>query len=243
MSAEEAAVGPEQAAVGADWQGLLPEEAAARREADDQFTPSDQPELRHSARHLLADLLRPHRRAIVGVLLVAVIQVGATMAAPWLVGIAIDNALPEATGGNYWPLVLVTIWLVVCAVVSGSLRAVFVLRSRPDRPGGPLRPASPRLRPCARAVRVVPRALHVRAGDLPADLRYRHAHRAAGFGPGRPDHRGAEHRRDRGAHVPARPATGRDRARLADPVDGALPVVRLARAASPSGAPARPWPR
>ncbi len=129
MSAEEAVVGAEKAAVSADWQGRLPEEAAARQEADDQFMPSGQPELRHSARHLLADLLRPHRRPIVGVLLVAVIQVGATMAAPWLVGIAIDNALPEATGGNYWPLVLVTIWLVVCAVVSGSLRAVFVLRA------------------------------------------------------------------------------------------------------------------
>ena len=115
--------------VSADWQGLLTEEAAAVQQAEDQFTPAGRSQLRHLARRLLGHLLRPHRRAIIGVLLVALVQVGATMAAPWLVGIAIDRALPAATGGDYAPLALITASLVVCAVLSGALRAVFVLRA------------------------------------------------------------------------------------------------------------------
>jgi ATP-binding cassette, subfamily B, bacterial len=112
----------------ADWQGLLTEDAATRQQ-DEDLTPSGRRELRHLARGLLAELLRPHRRAIVGVLLIALIQVGATMAAPWLVAIAIDDALPAVARGDYRSLVVITAGLVICAVLSGWLRAVFVLRA------------------------------------------------------------------------------------------------------------------
>ena len=119
----------EDVQVSADWQGLLPEDAAALRQAEDQIAPADRTQLRHLARSLLGDLLRPHRRAIIGVLLVALVQVGATMAAPWLVAIAIDRAFPAATRGDYAPLAVVTACLAICAVLSGWLRAVFVLRA------------------------------------------------------------------------------------------------------------------
>ena len=117
--------------VSADWQGLLTEDAAARQQAEDQFAPSGRPQLRHSARRLLGDLLRPHRRAIVGVLLVALVQVAATMAGPWLVGIAIDTrAARPPPAGDYASLDRrhgMCSWS--CAVLSGWLRSVFVLRS------------------------------------------------------------------------------------------------------------------
>ncbi len=51
------------------------------------------------------------------------------MAAPWLIGIAIDTAVPEAINGDYTSLTLVTAGLVCAAVISGTLRAVFVIRS------------------------------------------------------------------------------------------------------------------
>ena len=45
---------------------------------------------------LLRELVRPYRRRIAGVLLIVLAQVSATMAPPWLIGVAIDTALPAA---------------------------------------------------------------------------------------------------------------------------------------------------
>lgn len=112
-----------------DWQGQLTEEALALQEADEKAAASGRAGLQDDARRLLADLLRPHRRAITWVLLIALVQVGATMAEPWLVGIAIDRAIPDATNGNYTTLAMITGWMVLCALVAGWLRAVFVVRA------------------------------------------------------------------------------------------------------------------
>jgi ATP-binding cassette, subfamily B, bacterial len=112
-----------------DWQGQLTEEVTAAQQADDQVVPSGRPRLRSAARALLRDLLRPHRRAVSGVLAVAVVQTTATMAGPWLVGVAIDRALPDATRGDYRAIIVITLALAAAALVSGWLRAVFVRRS------------------------------------------------------------------------------------------------------------------
>jgi ABC-type multidrug transport system fused ATPase/permease subunit len=111
----------------AHWQGKLTPDAADANRAQDE--PAHGARFRGEARRLLGDLLRPHRRAIVGVLVVVLLQVAATMAAPWLIGVAIDRSLPQATHGNYNSLIAVTGALFGCAVLSGWLRAVFVLRS------------------------------------------------------------------------------------------------------------------
>jgi ABC-type multidrug transport system fused ATPase/permease subunit len=63
------------------------------------------------------------------VLLVVLGQVAATLAGPWLVGVAIDDSLPDATRGDYTSLELVGGGLLAAALLSGWLRAVFVLRS------------------------------------------------------------------------------------------------------------------
>ncbi|MDP9115788.1 MAG: ABC transporter ATP-binding protein/permease [Actinomycetota bacterium] len=85
--------------------------------------------LRARSRALLKHLVRPHRRAVIWVLVLALIQVFATMAAPWLVGIAIDNSLPSAMAGHDTSLIAVTAALVAAALLSGWLRSVFVVRS------------------------------------------------------------------------------------------------------------------
>ncbi len=78
---------------------------------------------------LLRELVRPYRRRIAGVLLIVLAQVSATMAPPWLIGVAIDTALPAAERGDYLPLAALGTGLVVAALLSGWLRSVFVMRS------------------------------------------------------------------------------------------------------------------
>jgi ABC-type multidrug transport system fused ATPase/permease subunit len=111
------------------WQGQLTPDAAAAAAQADEFVTTGRPRLHKDARRLLADLVRPHRRAILVVLAAALVQVAATMAAPWLIGVAIDESLPAAVDGHYGSLAAVSVALVVSALTSGWLRSVFVLRS------------------------------------------------------------------------------------------------------------------
>jgi ATP-binding cassette subfamily B protein len=113
---------------GSDWQGKLTAEAEAAHAADDRAM-TGRPRLHRDARRLLLDLVRPHRRSIALVVAIVLVQVAATMAGPWLVGVAIDQSLPEAQDGRYMSLVEVTVTMVGCALLAGWLRAVFVQRS------------------------------------------------------------------------------------------------------------------
>jgi ATP-binding cassette, subfamily B, bacterial len=110
-----------------DWQGRLTPDSQAQTNADQDAAPGIK--LRSAGKTLLGELIRPYKRPIVGVLLVVLGQVAATMAGPWLVGVAIDDSLPDAFDGDYTSLELVGGGLLLAAVLSGWLRALFVLRS------------------------------------------------------------------------------------------------------------------
>ena len=112
----------------ASWQGELTEEARAER-AVEAVDPGGRPRLGSAGRDLLRELLRPYRAQVWGVLGIATVQVLFSMAAPWLVGVAIDDSLPDARRGDYTSLVCVGVALAVSALVGGWLRAVFVIRS------------------------------------------------------------------------------------------------------------------
>ena len=112
----------------AGWQGELTEEARAER-AVEAVDPEGRPRLGSAGRELLRDLLRPYRAQVWAVLGIATIQVLFSMAAPWLVGVAIDDSLPDARRGDYTSLVAVGVALAVSALAGGWLRAVFVIRS------------------------------------------------------------------------------------------------------------------
>ena len=114
---------PDEAA----WRGRLTAEAAAEALGADD--PNRGVRLAGAGRELLRELVRPHRRAVVGVLLIVLVQVSATMAAPWLIGVAIDDSLPDAVHGHYTSLTVVGTILVAAALASGYLRALFVIRS------------------------------------------------------------------------------------------------------------------
>lgn len=105
------------------WQGVLP----AGADQHDDLSRSIR--LHANGRRLLRELVQPYRWRIVGVLAVVCVQVGATMAGPWLVGVAIDDSLPAAKHGSYGSLAAVGSGLLVAALVSGWLRSAFVLKS------------------------------------------------------------------------------------------------------------------
>ena len=112
----------------AHWRGRLTAEAAAAQEHDDEAG-GTRARLDRRARALLGELLRPHRWSVAAVLLIALAQVAATMAGPWLIGIAIDTSLPHALDGDYASLILVTVLIAVAAIASGLLRSLFVIRA------------------------------------------------------------------------------------------------------------------
>ena len=127
-------VGTPDPAAPPTWQGRLATEPGAEPStgpdaADGEGAARVGVGLPRAGRALLAELVRPHRRAIAGVLAIVLVQVAATMAGPWLVGVAIDDSLPDAVHGHYGSLTLVTGGLLLAALVSGWLRAVFVIRS------------------------------------------------------------------------------------------------------------------
>jgi ABC-type multidrug transport system fused ATPase/permease subunit len=109
----------------AAWQGTLPADAQPVEDAAAAHGIA----LQSAGRQLLGELVRPYRRQIVGVLLIVLAQVAATMAAPWLVGVAIDDSLPKARDGHYTSLAIVGSALLAAALASGWLRSVFVVRS------------------------------------------------------------------------------------------------------------------
>jgi ABC-type multidrug transport system fused ATPase/permease subunit len=63
------------------------------------------------------------------VLITVALQIAATMAAPWLIGVAIDTSLPRATRGDYTSLIQVTVALFLCAIASAGLRSVFTRKT------------------------------------------------------------------------------------------------------------------
>jgi ATP-binding cassette subfamily B protein len=109
-----------------EWRGRLD----AHEAEDDQEVPAfGRPRLEREARRLLTDLLRPYRRRIALVLALVVGQVVTTMAAPLLIGLAIDHGMPDALSGDYRTLAEITGALVVAALSSGVLQWLFLRRT------------------------------------------------------------------------------------------------------------------
>jgi ATP-binding cassette, subfamily B, bacterial len=71
----------------AAWRGVAAEKA-------DEVSAGLAALLRERSRRLLGDLLRPHRRAVITIITLIVVESLAALAGPWLVGLAIDNGLP-----------------------------------------------------------------------------------------------------------------------------------------------------
>ncbi|WP_425528115.1 ABC transporter ATP-binding protein [Yinghuangia seranimata] len=72
------------------------------------------------ARRLLASLLAPHRMLLALVVLIVVVEQACLLAGPFLIGLAIDEALPDAVDGDQSTLIAVVVAYVLCGVVMGA---------------------------------------------------------------------------------------------------------------------------
>jgi ATP-binding cassette subfamily B protein len=104
----------------AAWRGIAAEKV-------DDVTASLAVLLRRRSRALLGDLLRPHRREVTWTGAAIVVASLASLAGPWLVGVAIDRGIPPmARSGNAGPLAWVAVAFAVTVVVQAVATRTFV---------------------------------------------------------------------------------------------------------------------
>jgi ATP-binding cassette subfamily B protein len=83
--------------------------------------------LRERSRHLLGDLLRPHRRAVTLTVSMIVVESLAALAGPWLVGLAIDNGIPPLVKTrDAMPLIVISVCFALAVAVQAVTTRMFV---------------------------------------------------------------------------------------------------------------------
>ncbi len=102
------------------WRGIAAED-------QDQLAAGVSALLRRRARRLLTGLLRPHKRAVAGALILVVAANLAALAGPWLVGLGIDQGIPPLIhGGDLAPLALIVAAFFAAAGAQAALTRAFV---------------------------------------------------------------------------------------------------------------------
>jgi ATP-binding cassette subfamily B protein len=102
------------------WRGVAAETA-------DELSAPIEALLRKRSRRLLADLLRPHRKAVTLTAAAIIVSSLASLAGPWLIGVAIDNGIPPlAKGGDPVPLLRIAAVFAVTVLVQAAATRTFV---------------------------------------------------------------------------------------------------------------------
>jgi ATP-binding cassette, subfamily B, bacterial len=101
------------------WRGIAAEEA-------EEIPPSLATFLRLRSRRLLADMLRPHRRASLVILVLIVIANVAALVGPWLVGVGVDEVPQLTKTHDAVPLTLVVIGFGVAVVVQALTTRAYI---------------------------------------------------------------------------------------------------------------------
>jgi ATP-binding cassette, subfamily B, bacterial len=101
------------------WRGIAAEEA-------EEIPPSLATFLRLRSRRLLADMLRPHKRRALGILVLIVISNLAALAGPWLVGVGVDDVPQLTRTHDAVPLAIVVIAFGVAVVVQAITTRAFI---------------------------------------------------------------------------------------------------------------------
>jgi ABC-type multidrug transport system fused ATPase/permease subunit len=103
------------------WRGVAAETA-------DELSAPIEALLRKRSRRLLADLLRPHRRAVALTAAAIIVASLASLAGPWLIGLAIDNGIPPLVkAGNPVPLLRIAAVFAATVLVQAAATRTFVI--------------------------------------------------------------------------------------------------------------------
>jgi ABC-type multidrug transport system fused ATPase/permease subunit len=107
------------------WRGVAAETA-------DELSAPVEALLRKRSRRLLGDLLRPHRRAVTQTAAAIIVASLASLAGPWLIGIAIDNGIPPLVkNGDPVPLLrIAAVFGATVLVQAGATRTFVTLTGR-----------------------------------------------------------------------------------------------------------------
>ena len=105
----------------AAWRGVATEKA-------DEVSAPLAALLRERSRRLLGSLLRPHRRAVTLTISMIVVESIASLAGPWLVGLAIDNGIPPLLRSHpdATPLLVIASLFAVAVLVQAVTTRMFV---------------------------------------------------------------------------------------------------------------------
>jgi ABC-type multidrug transport system fused ATPase/permease subunit len=102
------------------WRGVAAEQA-------DELSAPIEALLRKRSRRLLANLLRPHRKAVTLTAAAIIISSLASLAGPWLIGVAIDDGIPPLVkGGDPVPLLRIAAVFAVTVLVQAAATRTFV---------------------------------------------------------------------------------------------------------------------
>ncbi|GAA4710855.1 ATP-binding cassette, subfamily B [Promicromonospora umidemergens] len=82
--------------------------------------------VRRRSMHLLGDLLRPHKKALAWAAVLVIASTLGQVAGPWLVAVAIDQAVPALQDGSVTPLVLSGAGYLAAAVLGGVAAGAYV---------------------------------------------------------------------------------------------------------------------
>jgi ATP-binding cassette subfamily B protein len=102
------------------WRGVAAETA-------DEISAPIEALLRKRSRRLLADLLRPHRKAVALTAAAIIIASLTSLAGPWLIGVAIDNGIPPLVkSGDAAPLLRIAAVFAATILVQATATRTFV---------------------------------------------------------------------------------------------------------------------
>jgi len=102
------------------WRGIAAETA-------DELSAPIEALLRKRSRRLLGDLLRPHRRAVALTAAAIIVASLASLAGPWLIGVAIDSGIPPLLkNGDPVPLLRIAAVFAATVLVQAAATRMFV---------------------------------------------------------------------------------------------------------------------
>ena len=133
-----------------DWRGVAAEKK-------DDLPDKVGIRLRMRSRRLLGELVRPHRRELIFCSGMVLVQTVFNMAGPYLVAVGIDRGIPALRRGDWGPIILIFVAMIISAVLASRAAGDLPEQGRAHRPDHAAEPARAW---CSRKFQALPLAFH-----------------------------------------------------------------------------------